>query len=171
MNHDQAATMAAEIARVFRRRLLDEAMRRIRHCVSMLTEAQVWHRPATNCNSIANLLLHLQGNVRQWIVAGLGGAADERDRPAEFAADRSAGQPSGRQLVEQLEATVRAAVEVVERQTPAELLASYPFQQGKFPDTGVGCVLHVLEHFSGHAFQIYDRTKQATGKDLRFYDL
>ena len=171
MTHDQATALATEIARVFRRRMLDEAMCRIHHCVSMLSDAQVWQRPAANCNSIANLLLHLQGNVRQWIVAGLGGVADQRDRPAEFAAQGSAGQPSGRQLVEQLEATVRAAVDVVERQTPAALLASYPFQQGKFPDTGVGCVLHVLEHFSGHAFQIYDRTKQATGKDLRFYDL
>lgn len=168
---DAAVQLCAEIARVFRLRVLDEAMARIRKCVTTLSDAQVWHRPSANSNSIANLLLHLQGNVRQWILSGLGGAADQRDRPGEFAARADAAQPSGRELCDRLEATVREAVAVVDGLTPARLLQRYPFQGGKFPDTGAGCVLHVLEHFSGHAFQIYDRTKQATGRDLRFYDL
>src|SRR5262245_18960627 len=65
---------------------LGNALGRIGHCLEQLTDEQVWWRPAAGMNSIGNLLLHLTGNVRQWIVAGLGGAPDERDCPAEFSA-------------------------------------------------------------------------------------
>src|SRR4029077_4440954 len=64
---------------------LTSALAKIKHCLGQLTEEQVWWRSRPSLNSIGNLILHLCGNVRQWIVAGLGGAADSRDRPAEFA--------------------------------------------------------------------------------------
>lgn len=171
MTRDQAIAMAGLLAAEFERRVVQEGVPRIRHCVSLLTEAQVWQRPNSHCNSIANLLLHLAGNVRQWIVAGLGGDADARDRPREFAADAGASQPSPPELLDALDATVRQASAIIARLTPEQLLATYPFQGGRFPDTGLGCVVHVTEHFSGHAYQIYAWTKQLTASDLRFYDL
>ena len=64
---------------------LSNALARIKHCVDQLTDNQVWRRAQPHLNSIGNLILHLCGNVRQWIIAGVGGAADVRDRPAEFA--------------------------------------------------------------------------------------
>src|SRR6516164_123230 len=64
---------------------LTSALARIKHCLGQLTDEQVWWRSRPALNSIGNLILHLCGNLRQWVVAGLGGAADSRDRPAEFA--------------------------------------------------------------------------------------
>ncbi len=171
MSRDPARALAALLAAEFERRVVQEAVPRIRHCVSLLTEAQVWQRPNAHSNSVANLILHLTGNVRQWIISGLGKAADARNRPAEFAAEPGVGQPSPPDMLDALEATVREASAIVARLTPEQLLATYPFQGGRFPDTGVGCVVHVAEHFSGHAYQIYHWTKQLTDSDLRFYDL
>src|SRR5262245_39927847 len=78
---------AAEITRA----LIDEARgqmagchRKIRHCVEQLSEEQVWHRAGDGFNSIANLVLHLTGNVRQRIGSIIGGEPDVRDRPLEF---------------------------------------------------------------------------------------
>ena len=59
---------------------LDAAQRLIKHCVNQLTDDQLWWRPSESMNSVANLLLHLCGNLRQWIVSGVGGAADIRER-------------------------------------------------------------------------------------------
>src|SRR5437660_316028 len=63
---------------------LASALGKIKHCLGQLSDEQVWWRYHPSLNSIGNLILHLCGNVRQWIVAGLGGGADGRDRPAEF---------------------------------------------------------------------------------------
>src|ERR1700691_4570903 len=73
------------------RHTLSEGMRKIEHCVNQLTGDQIWWRPKPDMNSIANLMLHLSGNLRQWIIAGVGGEKDVRNRPKEFA-DRS-GRP------------------------------------------------------------------------------
>src|ERR1051325_5922726 len=67
---------------------LAEGMNKLEHCVAQLTDEQLWWRPRPEMNSIANLMLHLSGNLRQWIIAGAGGANDVRNRPAEFT-DRS----------------------------------------------------------------------------------
>lgn len=168
---EAADLLVREITRSFEKHVLSEGVTRIRACVQRLDEAQVWSRPNPASNAIGNLLLHLEGNVRQWIVDGLGGHAGRRDRPAEFSAQGRGDAPGKEAMIATLEATVRRAVAIVEAATPTSLLTTYPFQDGKFPDTGLGCVLHVMEHFSGHAYQIFDRTKQLTGQDLRFYDL
>lgn len=165
---DPAKQLARGVAREFRRRMLDEYVPRIARCVSMLQPEQVWNRPNAVSNSVGNLLLHLEGNVRQWILAGLGGEHDVRDRPAEFAA-RAAPLTPG-ELVDRLRQTVTGAAALVDGLGPDDLLATRRFQD-RYDDTGLAAVLHVIEHFSGHAAQIYAFTKQVTGEDLRFYDL
>jgi hypothetical protein len=165
-----AVGLAREVARQFRTRVLDECTVRIEHCVGLLTQAQVWQRPHAHCNAIGNLLLHLEGNVRQWIVAGLEQQHDRRDRAAEFSADAGDARPKA-ELVAQLRRTATDAATIVDGLTAARLLEVVTFQGGKFHDTAIAGVLHVMEHFSGHAYQIYDRTKQLLGRDLKFYDL
>ena len=97
------------------REVLAEGMAKIEHCVNQLDDAGVWWRPAEGQNSIANLMLHLSGNVRQWIIAGVGGAApDVRDRPREFA-DRS-GRPKA-EILGLLRRTVAEADGVLSRLT------------------------------------------------------
>jgi uncharacterized damage-inducible protein DinB len=162
-----AAALARGVAAEFRRRLQREYVPRIARCVELLGDEGVWRRPAPNCNSAGNLLLHLCGNVTQWILTGLGGAPDRRDRPAEFAA---AGGVPAPELLLRLRAVVDDACDAVDGLPPSELLRERTIQ-GRFRETGLSAVLHVMEHFSGHAGQIYAWTKQVTGQDLRFYDL
>src|SRR5688572_6709918 len=64
---------------------LTAALVKIKHCLGQLNEEQVWWRPSESMNSVGNLMLHLAGNLRQWIVSGIGGANDTRNRPGEFA--------------------------------------------------------------------------------------
>src|SRR5580765_6094612 len=83
---------------------LSEGMRKIEHCVNQLSDAQIWWRDRPEMNSTANLMLHLSGNVRQWIVSGVGGAPDVRNRPLEFS-DHS-GRPKA-EILAILKATVQ----------------------------------------------------------------
>ena len=163
-----AAALAASIARAFRFHVVDEALPRIGRCVELLDESQIWQRHGDRGNSVGNLLLHLEGNVRQWILCGVGGAADARQRDAEFAATGVA-EPSARCYARLSETTLEAAA-FVDGLTADELLAQRTFQQ-RYPRPVVAGVLHVLEHFSGHAYQIYAWTKALRGVDLRFFDL
>jgi len=162
-----AEALARGVATEFRRRLQGEYVPRLRRCVQLLGDEAVWARPAPNCNAVGNLLLHLAGNTTQWILATFGELSDERDRPAEFAAP--GGVPAA-ELIERLASVVDRACVVVDRLDAAELLRPHIVQQ-RFAETGLSTVLHVLEHFSGHAGQIYAETKRVTGEDLRFYDL
>jgi uncharacterized damage-inducible protein DinB len=137
---------------------------RIASCLEKLTDEQVWARGSDNQNAIGNLVLHLCGNVRQWIISGVGGASDVRQREGEFAA--RSGIPVS-ELVERLHATVEEAAAVVERVTTERLAQSLAIQG--YPVTGLGAIYHVVEHFSGHTGQIIFATKMLTGVDLGFY--
>ncbi len=169
-NHDRAEQLTRAIATEFRRRMLDEYVPRIAGCVAQLSEAQIWEQLGPQSNSVGVLLLHLEGNVRQWILCGVGGQPDTRDRDGEFAATSASADVSAADLAARLEATVTEAVAIVDRLGPDDLLARRQYQ-GRYEETGVGAVLHVMEHFSGHAGQIYAHTKQVLGVDLRHYDL
>jgi uncharacterized damage-inducible protein DinB len=164
---DAARELAAGVAAEFRRRLQGEYVPRIAQCVGWLGDDLLGRRPAPHCNSVGNLLLHLCGNLTQWIQSTFADAPDRRDRPAEFAAD---GGQSGADLLARLREVVDRACDVVAALSVDELLRQHVVQQ-QFRETGLSVVLHVLEHFSGHAGQIYAWTKQATGRDLHFYDL
>lgn len=164
---DAARELTAGIAREFRRRLLGEMLPRIGTCMQQLGEARVWQRPAMNCNSVGNLVLHLCGNATQWILAGLGGEADHRERDAEFAAT---GGPPCAELQARLGAVWTRCCATVDALPPEEWLRERTIQR-RYRETGLAAVLHVLEHASGHAGQIYAWTKQVTDCDLLFYDL
>lgn len=163
---DAAEALRRGVAAQFRRRLQDEQLPRIRRCVELLGDGRVWQRPAPHCNSVGNLILHLCGNTTQWILASFGATDDRRDRPAEFAAQDSA---TGPELIAMLASVYERAAAVVQRVDVGELLRPRRIQG--YDETGLSAVLHVLEHSSGHAGQIYAWTKQVTGLDLRFYDL
>ena len=147
-----------------RKLLFDQHWPRIKTCVESLTMEQIWWRPNEASNSIGNLLLHLNGNVRQWIVASFNRGEDKRNRPAEFAAKEGG---SAKELLDRLGATLDEAAQVLERLTPAELLANYEVQG--YHTNGVYVVYHVVEHFGMHYGQIAYITKMLSGKDLGFY--
>lgn len=148
-----------------RRTLLELYWPRLRQCVESLTDEQVWWRPNEACNSIGNLILHLNGNVRQWIVASFNGIADQRDRPAEFG-ERELIAASA--LLEMLGATLEEASGVLARLTGDDLLARREIQ-GYDEVSGLDAVYHVVEHFGLHYGQILYITKALRGADLGFY--
>ncbi len=143
---------------------LREFESRIVVCSGKLTEEQIWARGSANENSFGNLVLHLSGNIRQWIVATLGGQPDARDRDAEFAAE---GGKSIAELLAHLHRAVEESVAVIESRTAEQLLAVYHVQV--YDVTGVEAVFHVVEHFAMHTGQMIFLTKMLTGTDLAFY--
>ena len=167
---DRSAALTRSVQAEFRRRMLEEYVPRIEGCVRRLDRDQLWARPNERCNSVGNLLLHLEGNVRQWMLAGVGGDADRRDRDGEFAAAGGTAEHDAAALLTALRDTVTRAVDLADGLSADDLLETRLYQ-GRYRETGLGAVLHVMEHFSGHAGQIYDRTKQLLGVDLRHYDL
>jgi uncharacterized damage-inducible protein DinB len=143
---------------------IEQLHSRIRECLNKLGEDEIWARGAENENAIGNLVLHLTGNVRQWIVAGVGGEADTRLRDQEFTAR---GDTHKQELVERLEATLAQAKNVLENMPPARLTARVTIQ--KYDVTVLDAIYHVVEHFSQHTGQIIFATKMLTGDDLGFY--
>ena len=137
---------------------------RIETCLSGLAEEQIWARSSENENAIGNLVLHLSGNVRQWIVSGVGGRPDTRQRDAEFAAR---GGGSGAELVACLKEAVEEAGGILAELTPERLGERIVVQH--YDVTVLEAIYHVVEHFSGHTGQIIFATKMLTGADLGFY--
>jgi hypothetical protein len=143
---------------------LEQLCRRIETCIDKLTPEQMWTRHGENENAPGNLVLHLTGNVRQWILSGVGGAPDVRDRDREFDAR---GGVEISELKTGLRSTVDAAAALI-RALPPERLAVRTRIQGH-DVTVLEAILHVLEHFSGHTGQIIFVAKFLTGEDLGFY--
>ena len=139
---------------------------RILRCLKELSLKQIWWRPNEASNSVGNLVLHLEGNVRQWIISGLGGAPDKRQRDQEFSARR----PMQRQaLANRLQKTVGEACRVLHKLSAEDLVRVHTTQ--KYQVTGLEAAFHVAEHFSHHAGQIILLTKMLTGSDLKFTKL
>jgi hypothetical protein len=148
----------------FSARKLAQLASRIEDCLGRLTREQLWWRAEENQNAIGNLVLHLCGNVRQWIISGVGRVPDVRDRDAEFAA-RNGGTPAD--LASLLAGTVREAVEVIGG-LEGDRLGQRVLIQG-YDVTVLEAVYTCVEHFSQHTGQILYATKLATGADLGYY--
>lgn len=142
---------------------LESALERIKHCLGQLTDEQVWQRSQPSLNSIGNLILHLCGNLRQWIVAGVGGAPDVRNRPAEFA---ERGPVPKDKLMAGLEAVVAEAKKVLAGVT-ARQLAERRRIQG-FDVTGVEAIFDSIPHFRGHTQEIVHMTRSQLGDAYTF---
>lgn len=155
---------AGELFLDFSARKIEQLFGRIKECVGRLNKEQVWTRGSDRENAIGNLLLHMSGNVRQWIVAGIGGQPDNRARDREFAA-RGEGEPA--ELIRRLELTVAEAVAVIRGVKPLRLTESYQPQSYKV--TVLEGIYHVVEHFAHHTGQVVFATKLLTGQDLGFY--
>ena len=148
-----------------RRLLTEEYLPKIERCVEKLTDEQIWWRPNPESNSIGNLLLHLSGNARQWIVCGLSGQLDQRQRQTEF--DAREGIP-GEELLGKLRTTVTDVSGVLAGFDPARLLDKFPIQGTEA--TALAAIFHVTEHFSMHTGQIILLTKMLANVDLIFYE-
>lgn len=145
---------------------LGEYLEKIRHCLGLLTEEQIWWRPSRGSNSVGNLILHLCGNLSQWILAGLGGAAYERQRSQEFAAESGHSQE---ELLAQLTQVVEACRRLCRRLASRELAVRRTIQG--YDVDGWQALFHAVEHMSYHTGQIVYITKQLVGDEveIEFY--
>jgi uncharacterized damage-inducible protein DinB len=143
---------------------LEQLSGRIQDCLGRLNAEQVWARGSGNENAVGNLVLHLCGNVRQWIGTGVGGEVNVRDRDSEFQA-RAGASPA--ELADRLKSTVDQASGII-RNLPASRLSETTVIQ-KYDVTLLEAIYHVVEHFSQHAGQIMFATKMLTGDDLGYY--
>jgi uncharacterized damage-inducible protein DinB len=157
-----------ELTRIFlafsRDKLLEEYWPRMRTSVELLTDEQVWWRPSEASNSIGNLLLHLDGNVRQWIITSFNRSEDARYRPAEFSERRMIPSAS---LLDKLGTTLQEASQVLDRLAEADLLAEFQIQG--YTASGLEVIYHVVEHFGMHYGQILYIAKMLRKEDLGFY--
>lgn len=143
---------------------LEQLTSRIEDCLERLNEDQIWARGSDAENAIGNLVLHLSGNVRQWIISAVGGQPDVRNRDREFAAR---GDIPPADLKARLHTTVVEAIRVLGVLSPERLTDRVLVQ--KYDVTVLEAVYHVVEHFSMHTGQILFVTKSLTKTDLGYY--
>lgn len=137
---------------------------RIIKCLDELTEEQLWMRPNAASNSMGNILLHLCGNIKQYIISALGDRPDIRERDKEFSA---AGGYTKKELGDKLKATVENAVAVISDASEEKLMKVHSVQG--FDMSGIGIIIHVTEHYSYHTGQVIFWTKLLKPADLGFY--
>ncbi|HKO60963.1 MAG TPA: DinB family protein [Pyrinomonadaceae bacterium] len=145
--------------------LRDEYLPKIERCLKLLSDEQIWWRPNQESNSIGNLLLHLCGNARQWIVCGLGGEEDFRQRQLEFDERRLI---SREELLTRTKSTLKTVDATLAQFDEARLLETFQIQGSTV--TALEAIFHVTEHFSMHTGQIILLTKMMRETDLSFYD-
>ena len=143
---------------------LGQLSARVQDCIGKLTPEQIWIRNSQSENAVGNLVLHLCGNVNQWIGTGVAGKPDTRVRDQEFAARGDIGST---ELAQRLAVVVEEAKQTI-RGLSAERLAQRTSVQ-KYDVTVLEAVYHVVEHFSQHTGQIVFATKLLTGRDLGYY--
>ena len=160
---------SSEVARAFvdraRAFLSTDYLPKIERCLEQLTDEQIWSRPNEASNSIGNLVLHLCGNARQWIVSGLGDNPDRRDRDSEFKQREIIARV---ELLERLQTTVREVAQVLANLDSNVVLERRTIQ-GKDVEV-LEAIFHVTEHFSMHTGQIILLTKMLAQTDMKFYD-
>jgi uncharacterized damage-inducible protein DinB len=164
MTDTQAHSLGKALIDECIRRLYGESLPRLRKCLDQLDDTDLWYRPNYQTVGVGNLVLHLCGNVRQWICTGLGGQPDARNRESEFSEE---GPIPKTELLARLEQTLADARAVIEATDPAKLLDLRRVQG--FDESGLNILVHVVEHFSYHTGQITYIVKSRKAVDMGYY--
>ena len=152
------------IKKEFERRMLEESLMRIHTCIDFMEDKHLWYSPNDHVNSVGNMVLHLCGNIRQYIISTFTDQKDERQRSLEFSQRES---HTRHELKEKIETTIHEAVEVV-NQLDEKLLEKEFSVQG-FKELGINIVIHVIEHTSYHTGQITTICKWLEEVDTNYY--
>ena len=148
----------------FEKRVLEENYSRIFKCLSMLDDSSIWFSPNGNIPSIGNLILHLSGNCRQWILSGLGGDVDNRNREEEFKSHKNIRKSDLIFLMENVKTNMRHTLKDLKESQMEKIHTIQGFQL-----SGFSVLMHVMEHFSYHTGQITTLTKIITNKSTGYY--
>ena len=145
--------------------IISDYLPKIEQCLSRLSDEDIWWRPNDASNSIGNLVLHLCGNVTQWIIGGVGSRPFERHRQKEF--DERDHIPAA-DLLGKLKVVIEQADDVIRAVDGDALLAERQIQGYRV--TVLEAIYHVVEHFSMHTGQIILLAKARTGVDLKLWE-
>lgn len=157
-------SLKKHLVQEFECRVFEESYARIYKCLTMLNEEQLWSSPNATIPSAGCQIMHLCGNARQWILSGLGGLADNRDRDQEFVPQKNIRKSDFIFLLENVKSQLKRCMTELKE---SDLEQIYSIQG--FRVTGYSAISHVLEHFSYHTGQITLLTKIHTGKETGFY--
>jgi uncharacterized damage-inducible protein DinB len=160
MNQEHHQVFIAAI----KQHLFDENWPRLKQCLELCDKNLLWFRANDNTNSIGNLVLHLKGNLTQWVLHGIGGAPDRRNRDLEFIPNQSI---SATQLITDFEKLISDLKNTIDKLEPHNLIESKKVQG--FNTSVYGILIHVTEHFSYHLGQISMLVKQSKNIDLKYY--
>jgi uncharacterized damage-inducible protein DinB len=149
----------------FRKRVFDESYPRIYKCLGMLSHEELWYSVNKQTPAIGSLILHLCGNARQWIVAGIGGKKDIRDRASEFIPHPSIRRTDLIFVLENLKLQLNDTLKKIDDKNIQQ-----PITIQGIDETYFSVLIHVLEHFSYHTGQITTITKVLTQKPTHYYD-
>ena len=156
---------------IFRKEFIDQIIKtinentsKIKACIKQLDEKDIWFRHNDHVNSVGNIILHLCGNIRQWIISSLGGAPDVRERDFEFS---TMGGFTKAELTAKWEGVILEAKTIITRADPENLLRRRMVQGSAH--SGIGIIVHVTEHYSYHTGQIIFLTKLYKNIDMGFY--
>ncbi len=164
MQNQSNALTTVFIAEI-KRRLFEESVFRLKKCLAELTDEQIWYRPNMASNSVGNLVLHLHGNVRQWVVAGLGKNKDVRERQEEF---DEQGPVSVAKMLADIDQLMLEVDAILDNTIVADLLEVRNVQG--FQESGLSILVHITEHFSYHVGQMTYIVKMLKAKDMGYYD-
>ena len=162
---NQSTVLTIAFIEEIKRRLFTENIPRLKKCLSELTEAQIWYRPNNASNSVGNLVLHLHGNVRQWVVAGLGKNKDVRERQKEF--DEKGPVPV-EQMLSDMDKLMEEVNQILNTTSTNDLLEVRNVQG--YHESGLSILVHITEHFSYHVGQMTYIVKMLKDKDMGYYD-
>jgi uncharacterized damage-inducible protein DinB len=152
------------LVKEFEFRVFGESYERIYKCLTMIEEKDLWRSPGENIPPIGNMILHLCGNARQWILSGLGDKPDNRDRDQEFVRQQNIKKAELVFLLENMRVNLKQTLKEMEH----DRIHRIHDVQG-FKVTGFSVIVHVIEHFSYHTGQITTLTKWLTSKDTSYY--
>lgn len=152
------------IVREFETRVFHESFERIYKCLSMIDEKDLWKSPNKTIPTIGNLILHLCGNARQWVLSGLGDKEDNRDREQEFVIHQNIKKSELVFLMENLKVNLKQTLDDLDSFAIEKIYLIQSFEV-----TGFSALIHVIEHFSYHTGQITLLTKWLTNKNTDYY--
>lgn len=166
MSQEASTTLIKDLLiQEVKRRLFEESIPRAKKCLRLLTEEEIWDRPNEKSNSVGNLILHLCGNVRQWLISAIGKQTDTRERQKEF---DERGPIPRKELFRQLDKLQLDAGKVLDSIQPETL--TQEFQVQGYTETGISILVHIVEHFSGHIGQITYYVKARKNVSTGYYE-
>ena len=142
-----------------------ENTQKVMTCMGFFDDVTIWDRANPNTLSMANQLLHLSGNITQYILSGLAGKPDERQRDLEFSVTEGWTKEA---VQTRFLGVITEAIRTIENSSDEELLRQREVQG--FTLSGIGIIMHVVEHYSYHTGQVVAWTRQRENRAMGFYD-